>query len=163
VASLACAENPSETVLTFLYISSQPHVAFEPDYVVRKPRKRRFQHILSERKYSQLFTHESNIFLLKQLHQFIDAVQRWRQSIYRLLTDGWKENKASHILPVHSVHLADIITVLVITCGYQNSQTIYTEQKSTAYLSSHQKWLQAKGRQRRWRRMWQGTEHSTRL
>jgi len=37
--------------------------------------------ILSKRKYSQLFTHESNTFLLKQLWQanrVTDAAQRWR-------------------------------------------------------------------------------------
>jgi len=35
------------------------------------------------------------------------------QSIYRLLTDGRKENKAPHdISPVHSVHLADIIRLI---------------------------------------------------
>ena len=41
--------------------------------------------ILTEQKYSQLFTHESNIFLLKQLYQanrFTDAVQRWRHSLF---------------------------------------------------------------------------------
>jgi len=38
--------------------------------------------ILSERKYSQLFTHKSNIFLLKQLYQFTDAVRRWRHSLF---------------------------------------------------------------------------------
>ena len=41
--------------------------------------------ILSEWKYSQLFTQESNIFLLKQLYQanrFTDAAQQWRRSLF---------------------------------------------------------------------------------
>jgi len=38
--------------------------------------------ILAERKYSQLFTHESNIFLLKQLYQFTNAVQQWCHSLF---------------------------------------------------------------------------------
>jgi len=40
--------------------------------------------VLSERKYSQLFKHESNIFMLKHLYQanrFTDAAQRWRHSL----------------------------------------------------------------------------------
>jgi len=51
---------------------------------------------LSERKYSQLFTHESSIFLLKQLYQanrFTDAAQRYRHSLYRLRTDGRKDGR----------------------------------------------------------------------
>jgi len=47
--------------------------------------------ILFERKYSQLFTHESNIFLLKQLYQ------RWRHSLFIdcAQTDGLTGGKAS--------------------------------------------------------------------
>jgi len=41
--------------------------------------------ILSDQKYSQLFTHESNTFLLKQLYRanrFTDAVQQLRHSLF---------------------------------------------------------------------------------
>ena len=41
--AVACAENPSETVLTFMYISPQPHFDLEPDYIFKKPIKRRFK------------------------------------------------------------------------------------------------------------------------
>jgi len=41
-------------------------VTVEPDYITRKPIKRRFQHNLSIRKYCQLFTHKSNTFLGEQ-------------------------------------------------------------------------------------------------
>jgi len=52
-----------------------------------------FNDVLFERKYSQLFTHESNIFLLKQLSG--KQIYRRRaamtpQSIYRLFTDKRK-------------------------------------------------------------------------
>jgi len=61
--------------------------------------------ILSEWKYSQLFTHESNIFLLKQLsaNRFTDAVQRWDCA----QTDRIKHHSISPA--VHYVYLADII------------------------------------------------------
>jgi len=52
--------------------------------------------ILFERKYSQLFTYESNTFLLKhQANRFTDAVQWWRHSLFIVCsqTDGRKRNK----------------------------------------------------------------------
>ena len=70
MASLAYAENPSETVLTFLYISSQPPFRFSILNLTMSSESQEndvSNDILPERKYSQLFTHESNIFLLKQL------------------------------------------------------------------------------------------------
>ena len=54
--------------------------------------------ILSERKYSQLFTHESNTFLLNQLYRanrFTNAVQRYQHSLFMgcSQTDGRKRNE----------------------------------------------------------------------
>jgi len=40
---VACAENPSETVLHFCTFLLNPQFDLEPDYIVRKPIKRRFQ------------------------------------------------------------------------------------------------------------------------
>jgi len=67
--------------------------------------------ILSERKYSQLFKHDVEYISVKTvISVYGRRAPMTPQSIYRLLTDGRKENKASHdISLVHSVHLADIM------------------------------------------------------
>jgi len=67
--------------------------------------------ILSERKCSQLFTHELNIFLLKQLYQFTDAAQRWRHSLFKDCSQTDERKIKHHMISCqfHSVHLADII------------------------------------------------------
>ena len=102
-----------ERVLTFLYISSQPPFRFEPDYVIRKPRWVVSNDILSERKYSQLFTHESNIFVKTVIGQIDLPTPRavmMPQYIYRLVTDKRTDGIKHHnISEVHCVHLADII------------------------------------------------------
>jgi len=64
-------------------------------------------------KYSRLFMHGSNIFLLKQLWIYRRRAAMMTQLIYRLLTDGRKdrrkETQASlDLRQFHSVHLADI-------------------------------------------------------
>ena len=41
--AVACAENPSEMVLHFCKFLLNPHFYLEPDYIFRKPIKRRFQ------------------------------------------------------------------------------------------------------------------------
>jgi len=41
--AVVCAENPLETVLHFCTFLLNPHLDLEPDYIVRKPMKRRFQ------------------------------------------------------------------------------------------------------------------------
>ena len=41
--AMACAENPSETALHFCTFLLNPHFDLEPDYIVRKPMKHRFQ------------------------------------------------------------------------------------------------------------------------
>jgi len=75
--------------------------------------------ILSVRKYSQLFTHESNTFLLKHLYQanrFTNTAQRWRQSLFIdwAQTDTqWKHD----LRQFHSVHLADIMKPFKCTCS----------------------------------------------
>ena len=55
-------------VLHFCTFLLNPHFDLEPDYIVRKPIKRRCQDILSVQKYSQLFTQESNTFLIPPIH-----------------------------------------------------------------------------------------------
>ena len=52
--------------LHFCKFFKNPHFDLEPVYIFGKPMKRRFQHILSMRKYCQLFTYESNTFLCKK-------------------------------------------------------------------------------------------------
>jgi len=105
-------KNSSETVLTFLYISSQPHFDFEPDYVVRKPRKWRFQWCIVRTKIFLAFHARVEYISVKTVIEQIDLPTRCSddaaplQSIYRLFTD---RIKASQYIPVHSVHLVDII------------------------------------------------------
>jgi len=71
--------------------------------------------ILSEWKYSQLFTHELNIFLLKQLYQanrFTNVMQWWHHSLFIdcAQMDRRTEKQVKHDLhQFYSVHLADII------------------------------------------------------
>jgi len=65
--------------------------------------------ILSERKYSQLFMHESNIFVktvIGQINLLTPRAAMTPQSIYRLRTDRIKHHSISPA--IHSVHLADI-------------------------------------------------------
>jgi len=61
--------------------------------------------ILSERKYSQLFTHESNIFLFKQLSR---AAMTPRRSLFIDCCSQKDGIKHYNISAVHCVHLADI-------------------------------------------------------
>ena len=42
------------------------HFDLEPDYIIKKPMKHRFQLCIVVRKHCQLFTHESNTFLDEQ-------------------------------------------------------------------------------------------------
>jgi len=107
--------NIGQTWCTFLYISSQPPFRFWTWICRQKAKKTDVSNdILSIWKYSQLFVHESNLFLLKQLYQanrFTDAAQRWRHGLFIdcTQTDRWTDTQIKHDLyQFHSVHLADI-------------------------------------------------------
>jgi len=113
-----CGKSIGNGVNIFVHFSSTPTlilnltISSESQYNVVS------NDILSERKYSQLFMHVSNIFLLKQLYQanrFTNAVQRWRHSLFIdcAQTDGWMGKQVKHDLcQFHSVHLVDIIMFL---------------------------------------------------
>jgi len=94
---------------TFLH---NPHFDSEPDYVVRKPRKWRFQWCIVRTEIFLAFHTRVEYISVKTVIGQID-LPTWcsdepmtPQSIYRLVTDRIKHNSIS---PVHSVHLADII------------------------------------------------------
>jgi len=111
-----CGKSIGNGVNIFVHFSSTPISILNLTMSSESQESDVSNDILSERKYSQLFTHESNIFLLKQLHQanrFTDAMQRWRHSLFIDCSrmEGRTEMQVKHDLrQFHSVHLADIIT-----------------------------------------------------
>ena len=111
---LACPEKSIWTVkgcwyfCTFLH---NPHFDFEPDYVIRKPRKGRFQRYIVRLEIFSTFQKWVEYISVKTVIGQIDLptprAAMTPQSIYRmLLTDG---QQASQYPAVHCVHLADII------------------------------------------------------
>ena len=62
------------STVTFLPIAIKPSIDLELEYIYRKSMKHRF-HRLSVRKYCQLFTHESNTFLLQNM--LLKPVGQW--------------------------------------------------------------------------------------
>jgi len=80
-----CGKSIGNGVNIFVHFSSTPTSILNLTMSSESQENDVSNDILSVRKYSQLFTHESNIFLLKQLYQiqanrFTDAAQRWGHS-----------------------------------------------------------------------------------
>ena len=93
----------------FVHFSWNPFFDFEPDYVIRKTRKWRFQWCIVRTEIFLAFHARVEYISVKT----VISVYRRRaamtpQSIYRLFTDG-RKSKYHMISPVHSVHLGDII------------------------------------------------------
>ena len=93
---------------TFLH---NPHFDFQPDYVIRKPRKRRFQWYIVQTEIFSAFHARVEYISVKTVIRQIDlptphAAMTPPQSIYRLRTDRIKHHSISPV--VHYVRLADI-------------------------------------------------------
>ena len=76
-----CGKSIENGVNTFAHFSSTPISILNLTKLMSSERQESdvSNDVLSERKYSQLFKHESNIFMLKHLYQanrFTDAAQR---------------------------------------------------------------------------------------
>jgi len=86
--------------------------------------------ILSEQKYSQLFTHESNIFLLKQYraNRFTDAVQRWCRSLFIDCAQKDRRTESITVYPRHSPRSLG---------GYNNLTGVGKEMLSLPLLSQY--------------------------
>ena len=116
VAWLACLEWCWH-FCTFLH---NPHFDFEPDYVIRKPRKGRFQRYIVRTEIFSTFHTWVEYISVKTVIGQIDLptphAAMTPQSIYRLLlTDG---QQASQYPAVHCVHLADIINTTTYSPKY---------------------------------------------
>ena len=61
------------------------NIDLELDCIFRKPMKHRFNNVLSKRKYSQLFMHESNTVLLKAMP--LKLLGQWGQTTPSVLDD----------------------------------------------------------------------------
>jgi len=108
-----CGKSIGNGVNIFVHFSSTPISILNLTMSSESQESDVSNDILSERKYSQLFMHESNISLLKQLYQanrFTYTTQRWHRSLFIDCTDRRTEKQVKHDLrQFHSVHhLADI-------------------------------------------------------
>ena len=75
---------------TFL---QNPHFDFEPDYVIRKPRKGRFQwYIVRPEIFSTFHTWVEYISVKTVIGQPTPRAAMTPQSIYRLVTERWTES-----------------------------------------------------------------------
>jgi len=99
-------------VLTFCTFLHNPHFDFEPDYVIRKPRKRGFQRYIVRTEIFLTFHARVEYISVKTIIGQIDlptpCAAMTPQSIYRLRTDRIKHHSISPT--IHSVHFADITT-----------------------------------------------------
>ena len=79
-----CGKSTWNGVVIFVHFFTTPISILNLSMSLESHENKVSSDILFERKYSQLFTHESNIFLLKQFraNRFTDAVQRWRRSLF---------------------------------------------------------------------------------
>ena len=107
ISLVACEENPSETVLSFLYIYTQPHFDIEPDYIIKKPMKRRFQWYIVRTEIFSTFHARVGVEYHTSFHPF----KPMAVSAHRQTHTQWKHKLCQCL----SIHLADIIISLKCT------------------------------------------------
>jgi len=89
---------------TFLHISSQPHFDLKPDYIIRKPTKRRFQRYIAR---TEIFS---------TFHARVEYISQ-----HSAHSNQWDWVRTQTHTKFHSVHLADIISASCATIRPQSA------------------------------------------